>query len=201
MQTTLRYDSDMAERTGTERPGGRTARTRRAVHAGLRAILAEGGDATIPAVAARSGVHATTIYRRWGTIESLMLEVAVEDVNAGSPVPVTGDLEANLGVYTRHLLAGIRAKGRAPFFQILVSVSHSGAGAEDLAGLIAPRLDQFQKMLDAAGITRIDAMRLVEIVVAPAYFWAELGVPLDPDRDSPRLVETALLASREGGRQ
>ena len=51
-------------------------------------------------------------------------------------------------------------------------------------------------MLDAAGVTRIDAMRLMEIIIAPAYFWAQLGAPLDPDRDAGRLIETALLACR-----
>ena len=51
-------------------------------------------------------------------------------------------------------------------------------------------------MLDAAGVARIDVMRLMEIIVAPAYFWAQLGVPLDPDRDAGRLIETALLACR-----
>lgn len=51
-------------------------------------------------------------------------------------------------------------------------------------------------MLDAAGVTRIDGMRLMEIIIAPVYFWAQLGAPLDPDRDAGLLIETALLACR-----
>jgi len=39
-------------------------------------------------------------------------------------------------------------------------------------------------------------MRLMEIIVAPAYFRAQLGAPFDPDRDAFRLVEVALLACR-----
>jgi hypothetical protein len=39
-------------------------------------------------------------------------------------------------------------------------------------------------------------MRLVEIIIAPAYFWAQLGAPLDPERDTSRLVDTAVLACR-----
>jgi hypothetical protein len=49
---------------------------------------------------------------------------------------------------------------------------------------------------EIADVTRIDAMRLSEIVVAPAFSWAQLGAPLDPERDTSRLVDSALLASR-----
>lgn len=62
--------------------------------------------------------------------------------------------------------------------------------------VVAPRPTQFQALLDAAGVTRIDGMRLMETIVAPAYFRAQLGAPFDPDRDASRLVEIALLAGR-----
>jgi AcrR family transcriptional regulator len=190
----------MPEHTGSERPGGRTARTRDAVLGAVRELLGEpGAELTIPAVAARSGVHATTIYRRWHTIESLVLDVVVEDVSVTSPVPVTGDLEADLTTYVRHLLAAVRRQGHLTFFPVLVSAARQAATAEEakvVTNIMGPRLAQFQAMLDAAGVTRIDALRLVEIIIAPAYFWAQLAAPLDPDRDAARLVETALLACR-----
>ena len=187
----------MPEHTGSDRPGGRTARTRDAVHDAVRGLLSEpGAELTLPAVAARSGVHATTIYRRWHTIESLLLDVAVEDINVQSPVPVTGDLERDLTVYVRHLLAAIRRQGHLAFFPVLLSAARQATTAEEVTDLVGPRLSQFQALLDAAGVTRIDAMRLTEIIIAPAYFWAQLGAPLDPDRDAGRLVETALLACR-----
>jgi AcrR family transcriptional regulator len=189
------------EHTGSERPGGRTARTRGAVLGAVRELLNEpAAELTIPAVAVRSGVHPTTIYRRWRTIESLMLDVAVEDINVTSPVPVTGDLERDLATYVRHLLAAIRRQGHLAFFPLLLSAARQAATAEEaeqVTNIVGPRLSQFQAMLDAAGVTRIDAMRLVEIIIAPAYFWAQLGAPLDPDRDTARLVETALLACRD----
>jgi AcrR family transcriptional regulator len=184
----------MTELLGLERPGGRTAETRRAVHKAARELLGEvDAELSIPSVAARSGVHSTTLYRRWGTIESLLLDVAVDDVNEQSPVPTSGNLEADLTEYVHHLLKSIRDLGQSAFFQILLSAARQAATTEDVLGLIQPRLASFQAMLDAAGITGIDAMRLVETVIAPAYFWAQLGAPLDPDRDTPRLVETTLL--------
>lgn len=186
----------MPEHVGSERPGGRTARTCHAVHDAVRELLGESGELTVAAVAARSGVHATTIYRRWHTLESLVLDVAVEDLNIQSPVPITGDLERDLTGYVRRLLSGIRAKGQLTFFQALLSAARQAESAAEVWAVVDPRVAQFQGVLDAAGVTRVDGMRLVEIIVAPAYFWAQLGAPLDPDTDTQRLVETALLACR-----
>lgn len=184
----------MSMTPGSERPGGRTARTRQTVFDAVRELRREpGAELSIPTVASRSGVHATTIYRRWRTIESLVLDVAVEDVTGQSPLPITGDLEADLTVYVHHLLAAIQKLGHSGFFEILLSAARQAGTADDVSILIAPRLAQFQAMLDAAAVTRVDAMRLVEIVIAPAYFWAQLGAPLDPDRDTARLVDTAAL--------
>jgi AcrR family transcriptional regulator len=187
----------MPERTGVERPGGRTARTRGAVLAATRELLASGEEPTIAEVAARSGVHATTIYRRWRTVESLVLDVAVEDVTAESPVPATGDLEADLRRYVRGLLTAIRDRGQLRLFQALQSAARHAASAEELQAVVGPRVAQFQAMLDAAGVTRIDGIRLVELIIAPAYFRAQVGAPFDPDHDTDRLVGTALLAARE----
>lgn len=145
---------------------------------------------------ARSGVHPTTIYRRWRTIESLALDVAVADINLQSPVPVTGDLEQDLTGYVRHLLASIREQGYLAFFPVLLSAARQATTAKEVSDIVEPRLAQFQALLDAAGVTRIDGMRLMEIIIAPAYFWAQLGAPLDPEQDASRLVDTALLACR-----
>ncbi|GAB3555959.1 TetR/AcrR family transcriptional regulator [Spelaeicoccus albus] len=186
----------MPEHTGVERPGGRTARTRRAVHDAVRELAGESADVTVADVSARSGVHATTIYRRWHTIESLLLDVAVEDLNVRAPVPITGDLERDLMAYVRQLLASVRATGELTFLQALQSAARQADSVAEVSAVVEPRVVQFQGMLDAAGVTRIDGMRLVEIINAPAYFWAQLGAPLDPDTDTQRLVETALLACR-----
>lgn len=181
------------EHTGNERPGGRTARTRRAVHDAVRALVAESDvELTIPAVAARSGVHATTLYRRWHTIESLLLDVAVDDLNAQHPVAATGDFAADLTRYVHGLLTSIRRSGQLAFFQAVQSASRQPDAAAEVSALVEPRVAQFQELLDAAGVTAIDGMRLIELIIAPAYFWAQVGAPLDPDRDTSRLVETVL---------
>ncbi|WP_158888862.1 TetR/AcrR family transcriptional regulator [Amycolatopsis anabasis] len=86
------------EQPGNRRPGGRTERNRLAV---LRATLDELGAhgypaLTVEAVAERSGVHKTTIYRRWGSAEGLVAEALALAVEDDWAAPDTGSLEGDL---------------------------------------------------------------------------------------------------------
>ncbi|MFF4954796.1 TetR/AcrR family transcriptional regulator C-terminal ligand-binding domain-containing protein [Streptomyces chattanoogensis] len=96
-----------ALRPGTRRPGGRTARTRAAVRDAVLAGLTEHGypGLTIEYVAEHSGVHKTTLYRRWGDLEGLLadaLDLAGED--SWLP-PDTGSLEGDLRALAREVAA------------------------------------------------------------------------------------------------
>jgi AcrR family transcriptional regulator len=67
---------------GTIRPGGRTGRTGRtaeSVFAAATAERAERGyaDISIESIAARAGVHKTTLYRRWGSKEGLIGQLLI----------------------------------------------------------------------------------------------------------------------------
>lgn len=54
------------------------------------------GGVSVAAVATRAGVHETSIYRRWGTKEALLLEAALELTAAAVPEPDTGSLRGDL---------------------------------------------------------------------------------------------------------
>src|SRR5206468_9879179 len=86
------------EGAGT-RPGGRSARVRAAVHRAVQDLVAEGvrtEDLTMPVVAARAGVHATTVYRRWGSLADLLAAVAEHRFTGDVVVPDTGGLAGDL---------------------------------------------------------------------------------------------------------
>jgi AcrR family transcriptional regulator len=80
------------------RPGGRSSRVRRAVlEATTQILVDEGvGAATIAAIAERSGVHHTSIYRGWKSRSSLIQEAIFGAVDMATPVPDTGDVRTDL---------------------------------------------------------------------------------------------------------
>jgi AcrR family transcriptional regulator len=80
------------------RPGGRSARVRADAIAAALAELAESGYAalSLERVAKRAGVHKTTLYRRWGTREELVLEAMLDRAGQRISVPDTGSLRSDL---------------------------------------------------------------------------------------------------------
>lgn len=80
------------------RPGGRSARVQEAVHTAVRELQAEVGrpELTIPLIAVRAGVTPSTVYRRWGDLQELLSDVAVENLRPDTPPQDHGDLAADL---------------------------------------------------------------------------------------------------------
>jgi AcrR family transcriptional regulator len=87
------------------RPGGRSARVRAAVlDATVQVLLARGlADFRIGAVATLAGVHETSIYRRWGTREGLLVDALLQASGQWLPVPDTGRLRDDLVAYATSL--------------------------------------------------------------------------------------------------
>jgi AcrR family transcriptional regulator len=84
--------------TPRRRPGGRSARVRQVVVAATVAELEESGydELNIAAVAARAGVHETSIYRRWKTREGLVTEASFVLFAQRIAIPDRGSLLEDL---------------------------------------------------------------------------------------------------------
>ncbi|MFI6509393.1 TetR/AcrR family transcriptional regulator [Streptosporangium sp. NPDC050855] len=178
----------MAAQQPARRPGGRTARVRAAVHQVVLDLLAEEGwsDLSIALVAERSGVHQTTIYRRWGTVQALIDDVITERLTRLSPVPDTGTLRGDLEEYAVRLAEDVAGARGALFLRAAMLGTHAGAasdvpsgatsGAEDPAHVyMLDRGVQLQAMLDRAagrGESPPTLLELLEVVQAPLYFHA-----------------------------
>jgi AcrR family transcriptional regulator len=85
------------------RQGGRSARVRAAAITATLAELADRGYSalSLEAVAQRAGVHKTTLYRRWGSREELVLEAMLERAGEHITVPDTGSLRDDLSELAR----------------------------------------------------------------------------------------------------
>ena len=80
------------------RTGGRSARVREAILAATFDELVDWGYAALSmeAVATRAGVHKTTLYRRWPTLDDLLLDALLTWSQDAVPVPDTGTVDSDL---------------------------------------------------------------------------------------------------------
>ena len=90
--TLLPVSTDQPYDAVRQRPGGRSARIRAAaLHAALEELAEVGYAAfSLDAVARRAGAHKTTLYRRWGTPDDLLLEAMTEAAQESVPIPDSG---------------------------------------------------------------------------------------------------------------
>jgi AcrR family transcriptional regulator len=137
--------------------------------------LAENGVAavTIAGVARRSGVHETTIYRRWVTKEKLFVEAMLSRSAEEIPTPDTGSVRGDLLAVVRAVIAYV--------------TSPSGLASLHLASLT---VDEDREARQAFWSGRLDALRPV----------VERGIArgeLRPDTDASLLLET-LIAPLHG---
>jgi AcrR family transcriptional regulator len=140
--------------------------------------LAETGYAglTFEGVARRAGVHKTTVYRRWSTLERLVLAAMLEQARLGVPVADTGSLRTDL------LALGLGSAATTATAQsetVLRTVV--GVGSRDAAIARASREFWDARLaMDAAIVERaigrdeVDAgtcpREVIEAVLAPIYF-------------------------------
>lgn len=161
---------------GSLRPGGRTARTRQAVHDAVRSLVRETGadPLSVAQVAQRAGVDPATVYRRWGSLETLVLEVAVDELNASSELVSSGDLRTDLEAYGRAIVRGLRGPGELRFLHaIMAAASSADAGTGPTLALVGRRLERIAAMLavsDPDGV--LTPLDVIDGVVGPLYFRA-----------------------------
>jgi AcrR family transcriptional regulator len=162
------------------RPGGRSARVRDAVHRAATELLVEGEtDAAIPRIAERAGVNPTSVYRRWGSRENVLLDAAVTLLRARSPMPDTGSLRGDLLAWAtgvEHAMA--EPDGRILLRALIATMSATDRSTEHLRS----RGDDLQAMLDAAsarGEQTPTVDEVLDYILAPLYLRALFGIPLE----------------------
>ena len=184
------------------RPGGRNARVRAAVlEAALQEVVAVGyARMTMEGVARRAGVNKTTLYRRWGTREALLVEAFLERGQERVPIPDTGSLREDLLAIARAVVANsdspeVQAVVRAAASQSpgspLVDASRQfWAERFALDGRVVQRaIDRGEASVD------VDPQTVIEAILGPIYFRLLLtAAPLD-DAFVVRIVDLAVGGS------
>jgi AcrR family transcriptional regulator len=168
------------------RPGGRSARVRGAVHQAVAELVIERGYGgfSVGEVAARAGVADTSIYRRWGSLEALVTDVAITKLTAQSPLPDTGSLRGDLRAYAAGVAHDITGPDGLAVLRLTVAMSARGdEGLQARDDFLAARASQLQTMLDRArdrGEEPPGVFDVVDHLVAPLYIRVLFrAIPLD----------------------
>lgn len=191
----------------TERTGGRNARVRAAALDALSELLAEKpvDQISTSEVARRSGVNRSTLHRRWGGMPGLLADLAVEELNASSPMPHdAGDLRTELLIWAERVITALNehAPGHSPFVSALLRATQDTAAPE---ALLHGRLDVLDQMLDRAArrgeTVTLSALDLVEIVLLPIYAARLVTNEAVPLGHAPRLIDRFLVLNVNSGTQ
>jgi AcrR family transcriptional regulator len=177
------------------RPGGRSARVRADALAATMAELAESGYAavTLDRIARRAGVHKTTLYRRWGTREALVLEAMLEQAGRRVPIPDTGSLRDDLlALATAAAGTATTPQGEAMIRAVAAAGGHEKALAEHNKRFWVERLAMDGEIVTRAigrgeAAPATDPLVVIEAVLGPIYFRL-LMTGEQPDREFIELV-------------
>ena len=191
---------------GTVRPGGRTARTAEAVFAAVIAELStrDYADISVESVAARAGVHKTTVYRRWGSKEEIIRQALVSAARSRIQVPDSGSVDTDLRMLARAVQAVLSVPEGAAISRALIIGAMS---SPEIAGLMdeywAARLEAISVIVDRAiGRGEIppgtEPTAFMHAVAAPLFY--QLLVARSPvtERDADLAAAATLAAATAG---
>ncbi|SFW91580.1 TetR/AcrR family transcriptional regulator [Amycolatopsis australiensis] len=203
-----------SEFSGTRRPGGRTGRTRLAALNATLELLGERGYAelTVEAVAERSGVHKTTLYRRWESAEGLVAAALLMGTEQPWEAPDTGSLEGDLREVNLELVHYFTAPGERELPTASISAAFlSPRAAEALREFYVDRHARSAPIVErAAGRGEVplgtDPVEVVRVACGPIFyrlFVSREGVtPQDADvaaRAAAAAAKAGVFTAKTGG--
>lgn len=180
------------------RPGGRSARVRAAVIDATNQLLQSQGldGLTVSEVARHAHVNETSIYRRWGTRENLVIDALLA---ATEPVvvPDTGSLREDLTTYVTDLAQFLATPLGYAIEQTLATAGDDPAMRRARDRYWDSRVERSQQMITRA-VDRgevppdTDPRFVLEMVVSPVHFRVLLTRDPVPSDMPGRLVDALL---------
>jgi len=189
-------------------PVRRSDRARLAILGATVELLAEVGyrRLSIEAIAARAGVGKQTIYRWWPSKGAVVFDALMaQQEEAGTDVPETDDLAADLRLLLRGTVAGMADPGvDATYRALTTEVQHDAPLARDMRErMLGPLLEATRQRIargQASGQIdgAVDPAVVVELLYGPIFHrWLLRTAPLD-DAYADALAAHVLRAVRPG---
>ncbi|EMF01545.1 TetR/AcrR family transcriptional regulator [Streptomyces mobaraensis NBRC 13819 = DSM 40847] len=152
------------------RPGGRSARVQESVHRAVRELQAEGAALTVPLVAARAGVTPSTVYRRWGDLQELLSDVAVERLRPEAPPADHGDLRADLEHWAVAFLEEMSSPPGRSYIRDTLAGDPDGSKAGQCSGFAHDQVESILNRAAERGEHVPDAETVMDHLVAPMIY-------------------------------
>ena len=144
-------------------------------------LLAEGPSEalTMPVIAARAGVHPTTVYRRWASLGELLGEVATSRFSGDIVVPDTGSLREDLQRWASAVATDLSDPDVLALMRAAGGAGPAGGGAciADPPAQLAAILEREESRGGRAPTVE----RAADTLLGPLYFRAIfIGEPAEP---------------------
>lgn len=183
----------------------RVARSRARIVTAATELLVESGPrgVTVDAIAERSGVAKTTIYRHWPSINDLLIDVIHANVPDLTPTVLETDCEAALRSVMHQVAHRFADPDWVRIVPSLVALGHEFPEVADLM-----RSDRFERMGPIAelidqGVAEgalppgLDATRATQLLIGPLFFAMIMG-DVDDLAALADVVVDRLFAARRG---
>ncbi|MBD3007159.1 TetR/AcrR family transcriptional regulator C-terminal ligand-binding domain-containing protein [Streptomyces sp. 5-10] len=190
---------------GSARPGGRTARTRAAVLAAAYEELDRDSFAalTLDRLARRSGVHVSTIRRRWRTVEGVVVDLLAER-SSTLPTPDTGDFHRDLTELAQAIADFNNALRNRNVMQGLIAAAAHDTGVEEIIRNAFVRRTEEVTLIVRNAVERgdvhedTDAWEVIASLAAPLYYRVLILRGAIDERLVRTTVEVTYQAARSG---
>ncbi|MFG2298361.1 TetR/AcrR family transcriptional regulator [Streptomyces sp. NPDC048603] len=154
------------------RPGGRSARVQASVHTAVRELTAEIGrdSVTVPLIAQRAGVTPSTIYRRWGDLQELLSDVAVERLRPETEPEDRGALPADLAAWADQFLDEMSSPTGRAYIRDALLGDPDGSNAGRCSAYAAGQIAVILARATERGEEVPDVETVMDQVVAPLMY-------------------------------
>jgi AcrR family transcriptional regulator len=153
------------------RIGGRSARIQQAVHDAVRKLSTTDtrNQITVPQIAAAAGVTPSTIYRRWGDLQSVLADVAVARLRPISDPDDTGAVETDLRAFIEQYAEEMSSPVGRALLRDGTSDAVEGQSCV-CCSYTNDHLNTIAERAKARGETPFDNEEVIDHVVAPIVY-------------------------------
>ncbi|RSS17424.1 TetR family transcriptional regulator [Acinetobacter baumannii] len=154
------------------RPGGRSERIQTAVHQAVKELQKdfEQSQITIPMIAAQAGVTPSTIYRRWGDINQLFSDVALNELKPDMEPKDLGSFQQDITAWVEQYFEEYASEVGQDLLRDVLYTSNSDSNARKCETLIIQQLDIIQNRAKLRNELTIPNQEIIEAVIAPMLF-------------------------------